>query len=117
MSERTIPPKRGDVFIVDFDPTRGSEQGGRRPAVIVSNDVANENSPVVTIAALTRTIPKKAYPQNVHVPAGAIGPDEGTVFCGQLLTISKERLGDYRGHLDPGLISEVSDALRAHLAL
>jgi mRNA interferase MazF len=108
-------PQRGDVFIVDFDPTRGSEQGGKRPAVIVSNNTANEHSPVVTVAPMTRTIPKKAYPQNVHVPAGAVGPDAGTVYCGQALTISKERLGNYMGKLEGALMAQVDDGLRAHL--
>lgn len=109
-------PCRGDIYIVNFDPTRGSEQRGSRPALVVSNDVANEHSPVVTVVAITRTIPRRQYPQNVHLPSGPLR-EPGTVFCGQLLTVSKERLGNYMGHVDSATMVEVDEALRAHLHL
>jgi mRNA interferase MazF len=110
-------PQRGDVYIVDFDPTRGSEQGGRRPALIVSNDVANQYASVVTVVPVTRTIPKKAYPQNVDIPQGHPDLEPGTIYCGQPLTVAKDRLGDYVGSIDAQMLADVGDALRAHLGL
>lgn len=111
-------PRRGEIYVVDFDPTRGSEQGGRRPALIVSNDVANASaSPIVTVVPLTHTIPKKNYPQNVNIPVTLLDQQGGTIFCGQILTVSKERLGNFHGTLPMDMMDAVDEALRIHLAL
>ncbi|HET7571768.1 MAG TPA: type II toxin-antitoxin system PemK/MazF family toxin [Gaiellaceae bacterium] len=109
-------PRRGEVYMVDFDPARGSEQAGVRPACIVSNDVANQNSPVVTVAAITSTIPSRQYPFNVPLPAGTL-PREGTILCAQLMTVSKERLMRHRGDLSQEIMAAVAEALRVHLGL
>lgn len=105
--------RQGDIYVVNFDPTRGSEQGGRRPAVIVSNNAANSRGKVVTVAPLTRTIPRRTYPQNVHLDEGDPLADEGTIYCGQVLTVSKERLGNYLARLPPAKLDEVKAALSA----
>lgn len=109
-------PRRGEIYDVDFGQPRGSEQAGRRPALVVSNDINNKHSPVVIVAAITKTIPKKAYPFNVDLPAGIL-PLGGTIYCGQILTIDKTRLLRHRGALDETKISEVSEALRVSLGL
>jgi mRNA interferase MazF len=102
--------------MVDFNPARGSEQAGVRPGIVVSNDVANQHSPVVIIAAITSTIPEKQYPQNVHLPAGAL-PREGTIYCGQLYTIDKTRLQDHRGEIPANLFPDLDRALSVSLGL
>ncbi len=109
-------PRRGEIYDVDFGQPRGSEQAGRRPALIVSNDINNKNSPVVIVAAITKNIPKKAYPFNVDLPAGIL-PLGGTIYCGQLLTIDKRRLLRHRGDLDGERIRNVNAALRVSLGL
>jgi mRNA interferase MazF len=109
-------PKRGEIYVVDFDPVRGSEQGGRRPALIVSNDIGNEHGSVVTVVPITRTIPKKQYPHNVALPIGVLA-EPGTIFCAQPLTVAKDRLGDFLAELPAHLIPAVNNALREHLAL
>jgi mRNA interferase MazF len=109
-------PRRGEIYMVDFDPARGSEQAGTRPAIVVSNDVNNKFSPVVVVAAITRTIPSRAYPYNVHLPAGAL-PQAGTIMCSQLMTIDKKRLGNYRGEIAPALVSDLDRALCVALSL
>lgn len=85
-----------------------------RPALIVSNDIGNQYGSVVTVVAITSTIPRRSYPQNVHLPA-APSWSEGTILCGQVLTISKERLRRYVGSLSSAMLGQVADALRAHL--
>lgn len=102
--------------MVDFNPARGSEQAGVRPAVVVSNDVNNQHSPVVIVAAMTRAPQRRNYPQNVHVPAGVL-PDEGTIYGGQLYTIDKTRLERYRGTLGAAKIAELDRALALSLGL
>jgi mRNA interferase MazF len=102
--------------MVDFGQPRGSEQAGHRPALVVSNDVNNNHSPVVTVAAITKTIPKKTYPYNVDLPAGVLQLG-GTIYCAQLLTIDKTRLVRHRGTLDAAKLAEVDRALIVALGL
>lgn len=47
------PIRRGDIFTVDLEPVRSSEQGKVRPGVIIQNDVGNYYSPTVIVAAIT----------------------------------------------------------------
>ena len=65
--------KRGNVFIADLNPTIGSEQNGRRPVVILSNDINNKYSPTVLIAPLTKRLKKTTLPSHILV--------KKNVFC------------------------------------
>ena len=84
-------PQRGEVYWVDFSPARGSEQTGRRPALIVQNNVGNQYAPTTIVAAVTSKGSVKAYPTEVILPAGTL-PRPSKVLCSQILTISKSRL-------------------------
>ena len=53
--------KRGSVFIADLNPTIGSEQYGRRPVVILSNDLGNKYSPTILVAPFTKILKRKVY--------------------------------------------------------
>lgn len=101
---------------MDFNPARGSEQAGKRPAVVVSNDVNNQHSPVVIVAAITSQV-GRVYPQNVLLPAGTPLRLESTILGNQLTTIAKERLETFRGQLDPTQLEELARALRVSLSL
>jgi mRNA interferase MazF len=115
--ERLTVVRRGDIFTINFEPRRGSEQGGRRPAVIVSNDVFNKHSPVVTVAPLTHTKRRNRFPHNVEIPPGILDEHGGTVLCGQVVTFSKHRLLRYKGRLPNHVMAEVDEALRNHFDL
>ena len=52
----SLPPRRGDVWLVDFQPGRGSEQQGLRPALVIQNAVGNRYSATTIISAITSTI-------------------------------------------------------------
>jgi mRNA interferase MazF len=110
-------PRRGDIYWVDFSPTIGSEQSGRRPAVVVSNDIANRHASVVTVVPVTRTIPSKPYPHTVPLAAGEPLPYAGSILCAQVRTISKERLLDCTGVLSDDQIASVDTALKIALGL
>ena len=56
--ERTI--RRGDIYYAELNPVVGSEQGGIRPVLIISNDIGNSHSPTVIIAAITGKTQTKA---------------------------------------------------------
>ena len=59
--DKTI--KRGDIYYADLNPVVGSEQGGTRPVLVISNDIGNKHSPTVIIAAITsRVRTKKKLP-------------------------------------------------------
>jgi mRNA interferase MazF len=122
--------KRGEIYWVAFDPVKGSEQGGLRPALVVQNDVGNRFSPTTVVAAITRTIPPRPYPFVVIVEPDESGlPERSVVNCSQLATIqqsgSASRLRPPRGESDVGAIGQLSEgklaevdaALRFSLAL
>ena len=110
--------KRGDVFYVNLDPTKGSEQAGTRPVLVIQNDVGNAYAPTVVIAPLTTKAFSKRYPTNVNIPKGTAGlKDDSTVLLSQIRTIDKGRLERRLGHLPPTLMQEVDEAIRVSLGL
>ena len=98
--------QRGDIYWVDFGVPRGSEQGGRRPALVVQNDAGNASAPTTIVAAITSR-QKRAYPFHVEVSASESGLSrDSTVLLEQFATIDQARLGDKCGscQLPPSLI-------------
>ena len=113
-----MPIKRGDLFWVDLNPTKGSEQAGRRPVLIIQNDVGNEAAPTVIVAPLTTKSFTKEYPINVHLPRGVAGLKENsTVLLSQIRTIDKSRLGRKIGHLPVSYLQKVNEAISISLGL
>jgi len=115
--------RRGDVYLADLDPARGSEAAKPRPVVVVSHDalnrtVASLGRGVVTVVPLTSNV-AIVHPFQVLVPAGAAGLDRaGKAQAEQVRAIAVERLGPRSvGALDQALLAELDDALRLHLAL
>ncbi len=122
--------KRGEIYWVEFDPVKGSEQGGLRPALVVQQDVGNQYSPTTVVAAITRTLPPKPYPFVVVLEAAESGlPERSAVNCSQLATIQKDepasRLRPLKGEtqvapagkLTPQKMAEVDAALKYNLGL
>ena len=112
-------PERGEIWWVDWSPGRGSEQTGRRPAIVVQTDAANRqprypNTIVVTVSAKGRSVP-------FHVPLAPSAANglsaPSFAKCEQLLTISKERLRDRVGRLSTDDLTKVGTALRLALDL
>ena len=62
-----IQPKRGDIYLVNFDPTVGAEIRKTRPALILQNDIANKSSPVTIVAAITSKFDDPLYPTEVLI--------------------------------------------------
>jgi mRNA interferase MazF len=110
--------KRGDVFLASLDPVVGSEQGKTRPVVIIQNDIANQFSPVVIVAAVTKALSRKDYPTEVFVeaPEGGLKRDS-LILLNQVRTIDKQRLISHWGKLQPSTLEKVDEALRISLGL
>jgi len=109
---------RWAVFEVDLDPVTGTEQKGRRPVLVVSNEEFNQAMPNVTVLPLTST-KRRLYPSEVLLPAGKVGqPLESIVMAHQIRTIPKKRLGKLLGFLsDTQLQLEIHRAIKEHLDL
>ncbi|MEU6606704.1 type II toxin-antitoxin system PemK/MazF family toxin [Streptomyces shenzhenensis] len=114
--------KRGDIYLVDYEPARGSEANKARPAVIVSNDGANAavertGRGVVTLVPLT-TNTARVYPFQVLLPADVCGlPKDSKVQCEQVRALALERLLRPIGSVPRQHMAEIDVALRRHLAL
>jgi len=96
----------------------GSEQGKTRPVLIIQNDIANQYSPVVIVAALTTTTTSKDYPCEVGVlaPEGGLRNDS-TILLNQIRTIDKRRLIKHWGKLQDTTLERVDEALKISLGL
>jgi mRNA interferase MazF len=87
---------RGNVYFVNLNPTVGREQAGKRPVVVVSNDLINSKPLVVVVIPGTRGSKVQSnYPGNVRVPAGEANLPEETVFLGfQVRALDHSRFSD-----------------------
>jgi len=106
------------VMHADLDPVVGSEQGGTRPVLIVSNEGFNQAIPNVTVLPLTSTR-RRLYPSEVLLPRGVAGqPLETIVLAHQVRTIAKQRLGGVIGYLDDATLRQaVLEAITRHFDL
>jgi mRNA interferase MazF len=116
MSSRS-GPGRGEIWTVDLDPTRGHEQAGRRPALVISVDLFNAG-PAELLVLLPITSRSKGIP--LHV---AITPPEGGlrrpsyVKCEDIRSVAKERLSSRLGTVSAETLAQVEDRLRILLGL
>ena len=113
-----LAPHRGDVYLVNFDPTIGAEIQKTRPALILQNDIANRYSPVTIVAAISSAGDGKVYPTEVAVEAGEGGVDHASiVLLNQVRTIDKQRLVKKLGSLSRSAMGRVDAALVISLGL
>lgn len=107
-------PRRGEIWMVNFSPGRGSEQEGTRPALVIQNDVGNRFALTTIVAAVTSTI--KTYPVTVPSKKGEEGLSRSSmVNLAQLLTIDRARLQRRVGTLSAERIALVDAAIRVSL--
>ena len=88
--------KRGDIYYANLNPVIGSEQGGTRPVLIISNDVGNKHSPTVIVAPITSRIHTKAKLPTHTLINDFEGLDKNSIILfEQIRTIDKQRLLKY----------------------
>ena len=101
---------RGDVVWADLYPTQGHEQSGRRPIVVLSQDVFNERSGTVIACALTSQEPRAGFPLTLEL-TGTKLPKRSWVKISQIRTLSVERLGKKLGRISVEELDQVIDGL------
>jgi mRNA interferase MazF len=113
-----IRPKRGEVYLVNFDPTIGAEIQKTRPALVVQNDVANRHSPITIVAAITSQFDESLYPTEVLIqpPEGGLSIPS-VVLLNQIRSVDKRRLVRRLGVLTPATMERVDRAVLISLEL
>lgn len=110
--------RRGDIYFANLSPVAGSEQGGVRPVLVVSNDIANRFSPVITVAPITAQIQKAKLPTHIEIDAKRWGFERDSVILAeQIKSIDRKRLTDKITHLDENMMDTVDNALSVQLGL
>jgi mRNA interferase MazF len=117
-SQNNLEVRRGDLFFADLNPVVGSEQGGRRPVVVLQNDIGNQYSPTTIVAAITSRLKKAKLPTHVEIKAEKFNlAKNSVVLLEQLRTIDKKRLGERIGCFDEETMTLVDRALSVSLGL
>jgi mRNA interferase MazF len=111
-------PRRGEIVRVRLDPVEGSEQGGIRPALILSPDIINDHSPIILIASITSKKTERVYPFEVLVipPEGGL-KHRSKILLMQLRAIDKRRVVGNYGYLTDQTIADVEAALKVAMGL
>lgn len=109
---RLTYPHRGEVYLVNFDPTLGAEIKKTRPALILQNDIANRHSPITIVAAITSRFDESLYPTEVLMRAteGGLTVDS-VVLLNQIRSLDKQRLVRRLGVIKPATMEQVEQAL------
>lgn len=106
--------KRGEIYYIDREFNEvGSKIRAGRPAIIVSNDVGNENSDIVEVVYLT-TQPKKDLPTHVAIRSTKY---KSTAICEQITTVAKKRIGEYCGTCTDNEMQAVENAMMVSLGI
>ena len=109
---------RGEVWRADLSPTRGTEQSGIRPVLVVQTDRANPHSPHTIVVPFTTHVRHKLLPSHVLVLTGEGGLTQDSIaLCEQIRVIDVGRLMVSLGQLSAQRMNDVADALKAILEL
>jgi mRNA interferase MazF len=107
------PMRRGEIWWVSFARSSGGEVRKNRPAVIVSNDAANQHANHIQVVPLSGKV-AKIYPCQARVTVEGC---PAKAMAAQIMTVSKERLSGYLGRLSPDEMMAVEIAIRLQLGL
>jgi mRNA interferase MazF len=101
---------RGDIRWADLNPTKGKEQAGLRPVLVLSRDVFNERSGTVIAMAITGQSQRAGFPLTLELDSKDL-PKRSWVKISQVRTLSKERIGKKIGTASPEELDQVLEGL------
>lgn len=109
---------RGEIYYADLDPHYGSEQGGKRPVIVIQNNTGNKFAPTVIVAAVTSKVTKKPnQPTHVLIDRNPAFSKPSMVLLEQIFTIDKERIQRLLGQTTPDEMYQINEALMNSLDL
>ena len=106
---------RGEIRWADLNPTRGREQAGLRPVLILSHDIFNERSGTVIAIAITSQPQKAGFPLTLELKTGNL-PKQSWAKISQIRTISVERIGKLIGKASQEEVIQVVEGLNEIIA-
>ena len=110
--------RRGEIYLADLDPHYGSEQGGKRPVIVIQNNTGNKFAPTVIVAAVTSKVSKKPnQPTHVLIEQNPAFSRPSVVLLEQIFTIDKERIQRLLGQTTPDEMHQINEALMNSLDL
>ena len=109
--------RRGDIYYANLNPFKGSEQGGTRPVLVLSNDIGNRESSVLIVAPITTELKKPDLPTHVFLEKGKGLQAPSMVCLEQIRTIDKSRVIRYIGRLTRNQMRMVDEACLESLGM
>lgn len=109
--------KKGDIYYATLDPIIGSEQDGKRPVVVVQNNLANKYSPTVIIAPITTVLKKIDLPTHIPIKKNNFLKKDSIILIEQVRVIDKVRLKSFLGRLSDLQVQQVDKALIKALSI
>jgi mRNA interferase MazF len=101
---------RGEIRWADLNPVKGHEQGGRRPVVIISQDVFNQRSGTVIALAVTSQPQRADFPLTLELESSKL-PKRSWVKISQIRTLSVERIGEALDSVSPEQMEQLIEGL------
>jgi mRNA interferase MazF len=101
---------RGEVRWADLDPTKGREQSGLRPVLILSHDVFNARSGTVIAMAITSQLQRAGFPLSLELSRAGL-PKQSWLKISQIRTLSVERIGKRLGRVSPEELAQAIEGL------
>lgn len=109
---------RGDIYLADLNPSRGSEQAGVRPVILVQRQNLERFTRTVVVIPVTTNLRRAQVPGTMLIPAGEGGlSQESVALCYQIVVIDKQRLQRQLGTLSAIYLQRLGEALRYTLDL
>ena len=106
---------RGEIRWADLKPSRGREQAGLRPVLILSHDIFNERSGTVIAVAITSQPQRAGFPLTLELKTGDM-PKQSWVKISQIRTLSVERIGKVIGRVSQEEMAQVIEGLNEIIA-
>ena len=113
-----IKPRRLDIYWIDLGQGHGSIQGGLRPCIVTTNDMANKFSPVIQVAPIT-SMTKEKLPTHVNVKQGEAGlSKDSTILLEQNMPVNKTQIRSYIGTItDREVMYQINMAIKIQMGV
>jgi mRNA interferase MazF len=109
---------RGDIYLADLNPSRGSEQAGVRPVILVQRQNLDRFTRTVVVIPVTTNLRRAQIPGTVVIPVGEGGlSQESVALCYQIVVIDRQRLQRQLGTLSAVYLQQLGEAIRYTLDL